>query len=59
MASLARAIDSSDAGPPTGYDLDLDRLFETGLRALLDGFAALVARGGGPEPAGGTGPAAG
>ncbi|GIG89554.1 TetR/AcrR family transcriptional regulator C-terminal domain-containing protein [Plantactinospora endophytica] len=26
----------------TGYDLDLDRLFETGLRALLDGFTVLV-----------------
>jgi hypothetical protein len=26
----------------TGYDLDLDRLFELGLRSLLDGFAVLV-----------------
>ncbi|MEO3923494.1 GntR family transcriptional regulator [Micromonosporaceae bacterium B7E4] len=26
----------------TGYDLDLDRLFETGLHALLGGFATLV-----------------
>jgi hypothetical protein len=26
----------------TGYDLDLDRLVETGLRALLDGFVTLV-----------------
>ncbi|MBE1485023.1 GntR family transcriptional regulator [Plantactinospora soyae] len=34
----------------TGYDLDLDRLFETGLRALLDGFAALVEERAGQRP---------
>jgi hypothetical protein len=27
-----------------GYDFDLDALFETGLQALLDGFAQLIAR---------------
>lgn len=27
-----------------GYDFDLDALFETGLRALLDGFEQLIAR---------------
>lgn len=30
--------------PATGYDFDLDALFETGLRALLDGFEQLIAR---------------
>jgi hypothetical protein len=30
--------------PPTGYDFDLDNLFEIGLRALLDGFEQLIER---------------
>jgi hypothetical protein len=28
------------------FDLDLDSLFETGLALMLDGFAALIERGG-------------
>ncbi|MGH3630736.1 MAG: hypothetical protein ACRDRL_25250 [Sciscionella sp.] len=29
----------------TGYDFDLDQLFEFGLKRLLDGLAALVQNG--------------
>ncbi|MFC6019533.1 GntR family transcriptional regulator [Plantactinospora solaniradicis] len=39
-----------DSFARTGYDLDLDRLFETGLRALLDGFAVLVQERAGQRP---------
>jgi AcrR family transcriptional regulator len=39
-----------DSFTRTGYDLDLDRLFETGLRALLDGFAVLVEERAGQRP---------
>jgi hypothetical protein len=28
-----------------GYDLDLDALFELGLRALIEGFASLIEPG--------------
>jgi hypothetical protein len=28
-----------------GYDLDLDALFELGLRALIQGFASVIERG--------------
>jgi hypothetical protein len=36
----------------TGYDFDLDALFEFGLRRLLDGLAVLIAgRGLGEQPA--------
>jgi hypothetical protein len=31
--------------PPEGFDLDLDEVFEFGLRLLLDGFAGIVERG--------------
>jgi hypothetical protein len=36
--------------PASGYDFDLDALFETGLRALLDGFGALIERESGARP---------
>jgi hypothetical protein len=36
--------------PASGYDFDLDALVETGLRALLDGFEALIERESGIRP---------
>ncbi|MFF2198151.1 TetR/AcrR family transcriptional regulator C-terminal domain-containing protein [Streptomyces sp. NPDC058157] len=36
----------------TGYDLDLDALFDFGLQRLLDGLATLTAPAGNPDPAG-------
>lgn len=38
--AFARALGELDAG----YDLDLDALFDEGLRALLDGFAKIIER---------------